>query len=358
MSDDDQETIEDETEDAAEDEIVPLKYSITSYGADYPVDGLVKRLDENNILIPHFQRGFVWKWTQASRFVESLLLGLPVPGIFLSKDEDSQKLIVIDGQQRLRTLQFFYSGIFADSGKEFRLRGVQEKYSGATYDSLSEEDKRRLNDSIIHATIIRQDEPSEDDSSVYYIFERLNTGGTLLNAQEIRASIYHGEFNSLLKEMNGQKEWREIIGPPHPRMKDQELILRFLALYYEGSAYRRPMKEFLNLFMHRNRHLQRLPEETLSELFSTTVRTISKYIGREAFKPIRNLNTAFFDAVMIGVCRRMQKGPIEKPGELAVRHKSLISNDSFMSACLKATADNESVNRRLKMAIDAFGDVP
>src|SRR5689334_16025480 len=82
----------------------PLQYSITSYGADYPVDSLVKRIQVGDIFVPEFQRHFVWKHPQASRFIESLLLGLPVPGIFLSRDEETNKLLVIDGQQRLETL--------------------------------------------------------------------------------------------------------------------------------------------------------------------------------------------------------------------------------------------------------------
>src|SRR3989304_6490807 len=89
------------------DELVPFKYSITSYGADFDVDGLVKRIDRDDIFVPPFQRGYVWNINQASRFIESLLLGLPVPGIFLSKDDD-RKLLVIDGQQRLVTLARFY----------------------------------------------------------------------------------------------------------------------------------------------------------------------------------------------------------------------------------------------------------
>ena len=99
----------------------PLKYSITSYGADYPVDGLVRRIGDGSIFIPTFQRGFIWSLREASRFIESLLLGLPVPGIFLSRDEDTKKLMVIDGQQRLRTLQYFYDGIFHNTGREFAL---------------------------------------------------------------------------------------------------------------------------------------------------------------------------------------------------------------------------------------------
>src|SRR5262249_8906843 len=92
-------------------ETVPFKYSITSYGTDYPVDGLVKRVGSGDIIIPTFQRGYVWSLREASRFVESLLLGLPVPSIFLSKEPESQKLLVIDGQQRLRTLAYFYEGM-------------------------------------------------------------------------------------------------------------------------------------------------------------------------------------------------------------------------------------------------------
>jgi len=94
-------------EDESTDEIVPYKYSITSYGADYPVDSLVSRLERDVIFIPSFQRSYVWSLNQASRFIESLLLGLPVPGVFFSKETETGKLLIIDGQQRLRTLQYF-----------------------------------------------------------------------------------------------------------------------------------------------------------------------------------------------------------------------------------------------------------
>src|SRR5687767_14799498 len=103
----DEEPIEDALGDDSE-EVLPFRYAITSYGADYPVDGLVKRVGDGDITVPTFQRGFVWNFRQASRFIESLLLGLPVPGIFLSKEPDTQKLLVIDGNQRLHTLRFFY----------------------------------------------------------------------------------------------------------------------------------------------------------------------------------------------------------------------------------------------------------
>ena len=98
-----------------DEEFYPVEYRITSYGADYDVDGLVKRLKAGDIEVPNFQRSYVWRILEASRFIESLLLGLPVPAIFLARDEN-EKLLVIDGQQRLRTLQYFYNGIWAPTG--------------------------------------------------------------------------------------------------------------------------------------------------------------------------------------------------------------------------------------------------
>src|SRR5215469_12400472 len=121
--------------------------------------------------------------------------------------------------------------------KEFALRGVQNQLEGATYKGLSDEDRRRLDDSIIHAIIVKQDEPSDDASSIYHIFERLNTSGVSLTAQEIRTAIHHGEFSDLLKELNSLDAWRTIYGPVNKLMRDQELILRFLALSFDADNY-------------------------------------------------------------------------------------------------------------------------
>jgi len=134
-------------------EIIPCTYSITSYGADYPVDSLVKRIESRDILVPTFswqgpegteivgfQRQYVWPQTKADRFIESLLLGLPVPGIFLVK-EPSGILLVLDGHQRLYTLQAYYQGII--NGKEYRLSNVQERFVGKRYKDLDAEDRRR-----------------------------------------------------------------------------------------------------------------------------------------------------------------------------------------------------------------------
>lgn len=337
-------------------EVLPFKYSITSYGADYPVDGLVKRIEGGSIFIPSFQRSFVWTLKQASRFVESLLLGLPVPGIFLSKEEGTQKLLVIDGQQRLRTLQYFYTGIFADSGREFALTGVQSEFEGATYKSLSDEDRRRLDDSILHATIVKQDVPSNDDSSIFHIFERLNTGGTLLQPQEIRACIYHGEFNDLLKQLNENKSWRMLFGLVHPHMRDQELILRFLALYYSDN-YSEPMKQFLNNYMGANRYLKLQSADQIRQTFVNTTEIVYEYLGNKAFRPKRSLNTAIFDAMMVGIARRLKQGEIENYKALREQYQALLANNDFTAATTTATANERNVNSRIELATDTFSKI-
>ena len=180
-------------------EVQPLRYAISSYGADYPVDGLVKRIKDGAIYVPKFQREFVWDIKDASRFVESLLLGLPVPSIFLSKEFDTGKLLVVDGQQRLLSLQYFYEGIWKPTGAQFRLKGVQADFEGKTYQTLQDENRRQLDDAILHAIVFKQDEPSEDESSVYEVFQRLNTGGKKLTPQEVRSAVHHsGRIRDLL----------------------------------------------------------------------------------------------------------------------------------------------------------------
>ena len=327
-----------------------LVYEITSYGADYPVDSLVKRLEQGDIFVPPFQRQFVWTLRQSSRFIESLLMGLPVPGIFLSREQESKKLLVIDGQQRLLTLMYFYTGIFADSGKEFALRGVQARFKNLTHKKLSEEDVRRLNDSIIHATVIQQDEPTDDDSSIYHIFERLNTGGTLLMPQEIRACIYHGSFNTLLEELNSNDAWRTIFGQESKRMRDIELIISFLELNLMNDKYEPPMNEFLNRFMKRHRNVEPAANKKFRRAFSSAIETIFESLGRHAFRPRKTLNAAVFDSVMVGVLRRLERGPVTSKSGISQAYEKLINDADFFTSTEQGTAREESIKTRMNLA--------
>ena len=295
--------------DDADETVDPARYSITGYGADFDVEGLVRRLNRGDIEIPEFQRVFVWNQKRASRFIESLLLGLPVPGIFLYRDKGSRILRVIDGQQRLETLRYFFCGIFGESGAAFKLTGVQERFAGLTYESLPAEDRRRLNDSIIHASVIQQEAPDDDGSSQFAIFERLNTTSTPLSPQEIRAAIYRGDLNDLLSELNKCVDWRMLIGKPNRRKRDQELILRFLALYFDANDYRPTMKGFLNKHMKSNQNLEKHSAQTIRDLFHSTIGTIIEKLDRNAFRPERAVNAALLDALMVGIARRLSRGP-------------------------------------------------
>jgi len=349
-------------------EVIPFTYSITAYGADYPVDALVKRLRAQDIIIPRFswepdensdivgfQREYVWPRPKADRFIESLLLGLPVPGIFLVK-ELSGRFLVLDGHQRLYSLQEYYRGII--HGEEYRLGDtVQERFVGKRYEDLDIGDRRRLDDGIIHATVIRQDEPTEDQSSIYVIFERLNTGGVNLQPQEIRVALYHGELVRVLRELNDNAAWRNLFGRKAKRLKDMELILRFFAFYYHSNAYRSPMKDFLNRYMASNRDLTRQSEKELTTVFQGTTAIIAEAIGPRSFRPLRAVNAAVVDSVMAGVARRLSRGPIKRQDQLAEHYDTLLKNQSYRGAVETGTSQEANVGTRFQLATEAFASV-
>ncbi len=348
-------------------------FTISSYGADYPVDGLVKRIQRQDIYIPDFQRAYVWKWEQASRFIESLLRGLPVPGIFLAKEPIANRLMVIDGQQRLKTLQYLYEGRgrFADTEEiSFHLRQVGKAFEGQTYEDLSANDRRRLDDAIVPATIVRQEEPEVLDglpTSLYYIFERLNTGGTQLEPQEIRSAIYYGEFNTALAELNQYQPWQRIFQGKADakapditkRLKDCELILRFLALYFDLDNYNDSMKDFLTNFMRSNRHLKRYSKSLMEQAFYPTIDVVCAALGESAFRPRRGLNSAVLDAVMVGIARRLEGGSLNDLAALGAAYHRLMADENFRGVSIDARQITaaKNVHERLRLATAAFANL-
>jgi hypothetical protein len=339
--------------------VAPIQYDITSYGADFDVEGLVRRLERGDVFIPQFQRDYVWTQREASRFVESLLLGLPVPGIFLAKEPASKKLLVIDGQQRLKSLAFFFEGVFdpradAKYKRVFKLLGVQGQYEGKTYETLKNDDRVNLNDSVLHATIVKQESPEGEPSCIYHIFERLNTTGRKLSPQQIRVAIYHGPFIDLLHELNSFHIWREIFGPKSKTLKDEELILRFLSLYYLFEKYSRPMQDFLNTsteaFIRKGTELA---TETRA-LFIDTISFIFKAIGDHAFKPERTINAAVYDSIMVGTARRLASRRPLSSQAFSDAYRSLLRSAEYVSLVSKATADDKNMARRLELATMSF----
>jgi hypothetical protein len=333
-----------------------LSFSITSYGADYPVDTLVKRMKGETFFIPKFQRSFVWSQRHASRFIESLLMGLPVPGIFLYKEAgETGKHLVVDGQQRLRTLQYFYGGLFLD--KAFRLIGVRDEWEGKSYDDLATNEQLKLDDAIVHATIFRQDEPKDTLKSLYFVFERINSGGIRLSPQEIRNCISESPVLDCVRGLNDDPNWRAIFGEKkNKRLKDQELVLRALAMIHQRAQYEPPMRDFLNKFASDEKRTIVGELKDLEKIFREALQVINLAIGKAAFRPVRALNAAVFEAVVVGVSERLRSAKRPDIAKIKAEYDILLGNAEFLKASNSATATQESVKTRQRLAIAAFRD--
>ena len=344
-----------ETDDIAE----TVQYNIASYGVDFDVTGLVRRMNEGEIYVPDFQRGFVWSLPQASKFIESLLLGLPVPGIFLTTEPESERLMVIDGQQRLKTLQYYYAGQFGETQRPFALQGVNPAFEGMGYVDLRQPDRRRLDNSLFHATITRQLFPEEGLSSVFHIFERLNSSGQKLVPHEIRQAIYRGALLDTIREINDNQDWRAVFGgKPHRRQKDQELILRFWALYQQSEEYEAPMLGFLNRFAEANREPGGDFLRQGKARFAEMIKAFNTALQRQAFRTElgRPLNAAVFDSMSVGLARRIETSGSLTSDAIAEVHRYLLSDTDYLESVSGGTAQEGAIQTRISKAIKAFKD--
>jgi len=342
----DDDDIDSEADDLGEGDDGTVTYQVSFYGADYTVDSIVKRLNNKVFYVPPFQRGYVWTSRQGSRFIESLLLGLPVPGIFLSREEPTRKHLIIDGQQRLKTIQRFYNG-------ELKLRNVDARWNGKRYEDLKYSEKIDLDDSIIHATIFSQLHPEEDDTSIHLVFERLNTGGQKLHPQEVRNCVDHGRLIKLLDRCNDIESWRKIFGDKSLRLRDQELILRFFALLY-GEKYSRPMREYLNKFSRKNRQISSEKAEEWFRIFERLIDIVYESLGERAFRPERTLNPAIYEAVMVGLHYRLESGRICEERIIRKLYDILLEDDKFRETYLAFSTSEKHVKNRKDIALKVF----
>lgn len=261
------------------------EYDIVASPNDFNTLTMNNFIEEGAIKIPPFQRNYVWDRKRASKLIESLILGLPVPQVFLY-EEGRNNFLVIDGQQRLLTVFFFAKQRFPRKDKRAVLRslfntegGISEdvladddlfenfklslpsvagqdknKFSGLTYEKLGDY-RRQLDLRTIRNVIVKQVSPADDDSAMFEMFNRLNTGGVNLNPQEIRASLYHSPFFDSVFTLNQVPTWRKLLGAEQPdsRMKDMEIILRSLALREGTDSYAGSMTGFVNRFCKRSK---------------------------------------------------------------------------------------------------------
>ena len=289
------------------------------------------------------------------RFIESLLLGYPIPGIFLVQQAD-RRYLVLDGQQRLTTLAAFYAGMH--EGREFALRNVAKEFEGLTYRTLPDELRRTLDSTFIQATIVETDGSTDSLDSVYQVFERLNSGGTQLTPHEIRIALYAGPFIDFLTRLNDNSAWRSLYGRRSPRLRDQEVVLRIIALYVSPGTYRRPLKKFLNDFVGENRYLDSFNSERIEHLFNKACQLILEGAGPQALRWQSNqVNAALSEAILVGLMRRLDAGPDVTPADMATAIGNLVGNPALEPTIARATADEESVRTRLALATRAFAAI-
>ena len=373
-------------EDYAEDtdELEIEEYDITATPNDFNVMTLYSFVDSGSVKIPGFQRNFVWDIGRASKLVESLILGLPVPQLFLY-EQNRNEFLVIDGQQRLMSIYYFMKQRFPRRNKRSHIRRIfdqhtsipdsvlhddeyfetfnlhlseklpnhRNKFKGLNYSTLGDY-QTQLNLRPVRNIVVKQNTPSDDDSSIYEVFNRLNTGGVNLYAQEIRTSMYRSPFYDMLYRVNTDRTWRRILQSSEPdlHMRDMEFILRGFALLIDGDNYAPSMVKFLNQFSKKCESHDATRNRYLERLFLSFLKACSD-LPKDAFLNKKNnrFNVALYEAVFTAVSSasfRNRKLIGERLDIEKIRY--LESDDQFLSATAMGTTQTANVRKRLSRA--------
>ena len=339
-------------------------FNISSWGADLSFREIISMYEEDELLKPELQRKYVWDKVEASRFIESILMGLPVPSVFFAQS-GSQKLIV-DGYQRIMTVYDYVRGIFTTDNKIFRLSNsekINERWRNKAFSELTTDEQRKIRSTTIHAIIFEQKKPENDDTSLYQIFERINTSGRTLTPQEIRNCVYQGTFNKMLFELNKNEHWRKLFGlaTEDTRMRDIECILRFFVMksdvVQKKSSQKIYLKKVLNEYMGSYADSETKIIEKFSKDFVSTMKAIYDNIGINAFrnysseKFTKKFHPAIFDAVAVAVSETLDSGEsLKKVSEK--QHIALLQNAGFKEAVSMRTTNIDNIKKRIKLAHD------
>ncbi len=350
-------------------------FKISSWGADLSFRELISRYDENELVKPELQRNYVWDKSEASRFIDSILLGLPVPSIFLAKTQ-TEKLLIIDGYQRLMTVRDFVKGVFSKDKSVFKLSRTEKihaRWRGKAFVELKEDEQRKIKNTTIHSIIFMQQHPVDGDTSLFQVFERINSSGRTLLPQEIRNCIYQGPINSLLFELNANKKWRLLWGNDQQdeRMRDLEYILRFFALSDERiiSSKEAPaqisLKKYLNQYMDaKNKDIF---IQSLRERFLCSIDYAYEHFGVGAFhnispseesKLVAKFSPTVFDSVLIAIDIAQIRGGIDllKDG-LEGRRLEKLKDSAFQKLLSQETMRVPNIRKRVhEMYTALFGE--
>jgi uncharacterized protein with ParB-like and HNH nuclease domain len=373
-------------EDYAEDEddFQINEYDITATPNDFNVSTLFNFVESGAVRIPGFQRNFVWDRARSSKLIESLILGLPVPQLFLY-EQGRNRFLVIDGQQRLMSIYYFIKKRFPLKEKRSELRTIfdekgtipdevlhddayfeaftlrlserlphhKNKFKGLNYATLGDY-KTQFDLRPLRNVVVKQNAPSEDDSAMYEVFNRLNTGGVNLDPQEIRTSMYHSKFYDILYRLNAHPLWRRLLRSEEAdlHMKDIEVLLRSFAMLIDGANYAPSMVRFLNQFSRKCKGQDDNQNEYLKKLFVSFLSACAK-LPEDAFLNKRNkrFNIALYESTFAAITHVAFEERREVKGELnAAEVATLESDPEFTNASLQGTTRTANVETRLRRA--------
>lgn len=343
-------------EGAVSPEIPKEERNLITQAYDKSVSDLVAMMRNGDIILnPDYQRNYIWDNKRASLLIESLLLNVPIPVIYVFEDEESH-WVVVDGLQRLYTLKRFFDN-------ELKLIGLEvlQELNKFQFSTLYPKAVRILKNGIIRVvTILRESHPEIK----YDIFQRLNRGAIRLNEQELRNCVFRGDFNNLLKELRENKVFLECLDfkKPHKRFYDAEFILRYFALsenYNAGvrkvKGYSGKMKTFLNNFMNEKRAIDPRELEQLKQKFTETIEKVHFVFGKRAFRRMSTkgytetrINRALMDVIMVGFERITLDSVKKKKQSILKLYRELPERDNnFYDAISLGTSDTKKVEYRL-----------
>lgn len=343
-------------------EVSQDKRSIYTNQGDPEIESLYGKRQRGKLIIqPDFQRHFVWDETKSSRLIESALLDIPLPVIYLAEDSAGKEQ-VIDGQQRLTAFFSFIDGKFP-SGKDFKLRNLKvfTEYNKKKFEDLPDE----VQDKIRYCKVRTITFLNNSDSDLKFeVFERLNTGSVSLNDQELRNCIYRGAYNTLLKELSEEEDFKYImeLSGPDRRMKDVELVLRFAAFYHATYLnYRSPIRKFLNEDMEKYQHVTDPDAQRLRKVFKNAVSIIRSLFDKQSFKRFyrghsgrpdghwetKKFNVSLYDILMYSFAD-MDKNMVFRHLD-AIREEFIdlmTMDDYFIESIEKSTSSKQAVTVR------------
>lgn len=376
--------LEPDVVDENEDDAYPIdQYDLVSSPNDFNTRTLVDFIDSGVVTIPGFQRNYVWDAKRASRLIESIIVGLPIPQIFLY-EQGRDKFLVIDGQQRLMSIYYFVKERFPRREKLLEISSISEgrgrrdagvlanddfftdfqlvlpenapgqpnRFHQHRYSDLDEDYKTRFDLRTIRNVIVRQIRPHGDEA-MYEIFNRLNSGGVNLTPQEIRQCMYYSDFYDMLYRTNTQEQWRDLVGLtiPDTRMKDVEILLRGFAMLINGKSYRPSMVKFLNNFSQNAKSFGPEHLEQLEELLQSFLDSC-RDLPYDAFHSTPGrFSPMIFEAVFVALCEGPYAAKQTVHGKVkATSLTNLKSDPDFQGATQRATTQSATVQTRLSRA--------